>query len=650
MLLQQIKTWTAIRTLQSRSRIQRSYMGSLSPITPTDMSADAERVQAAESDSEGSVTWTDASGEGAAKVTKWTGDGCSITAYEIKEEENDRTRASKVAGVHVACLSYRHHIVYINHLPQPDPHPTRPFRAHKTLATNVGALMHKLAYHAPIHTAIASCLPRENMWRPCELDGQLEIPGAASLEPIELLFHNPHDMLGGFSYASYAVQSLGYSSWAEERDKDILREYFKEPSNIVLHSDCPHLAPHIVITPAEETPNDFYIPWNNRTLPQWSGFLMVPPYDLATGRLGPSYCQPAPQESNSQSSGDSTLVDEGPEKGTVVLSKRVFCHSRFHSFVEATANERLILYHVAKALQKHQCKAVAYAASARAPVFRRRYEVPEFLASIEKPFVWMDPAEPLLAGTKHMPGATVLESSCPFVAPHILISSPPPQNPWIPWHNAVNDPQDGRYLTVPSSRVNYINSGEDEGEEPEPRYATSSAASSRFFLGSGDDEEEEDDDVQIEDADYEVEDELEVDHSESPPLSRPSSPGPETPTDDTTFLRGFFSVRRPSFVIDEDDEDDRALALAIAKNAVDEYYHHSASMLRVSLPVIEEEDSPLDGVMEGFSPKPSLMQPVHLAAAVATDEDDDLPPLDGWYLGGPHNVRTRTLVSAVAVA
>ncbi|KAF9448249.1 hypothetical protein P691DRAFT_58848 [Macrolepiota fuliginosa MF-IS2] len=415
----------------------------------------------------------------------------------------------------------------------------------------------------------------------------------------------------------------------EERDKDILREYFRDPNNIVLHSDCPHVAPHIVITPAEDTPNDFYTPWNNRTLPQWSGFLMVPPYDLATGRLLPPNCHSVSQESDL--SNRPTLVDEAARyQDTTIISphfpKQVFCHSRFSSFVERTANERLILYHVVTALQKHQCKAAAYAASARATAFCRRYETPELLASIEQPFIWNDPAEPLLLSLKHMLGCTVLESSCPFTAPHIIINSPPPQNPWIPWHNAVNDPQDGRYLVVPSSRVNFVNMGEEE-----PEFTTSSAASSKFFFAS---DEEEDDDIR-EDADYEEdEDDLDVDHPESPPASRPASPGPETPTDDSMSLRGFFSMRRPSFVIDEDDEDDRALALAIAKTAVEEYYH-SASLLRVSLPVIEEEDS-LDA--EGFSPAPSIHLPL--------DENGDLPPLDNWYLGAS----ARTLASAVAVA
>jgi len=252
-----------------------------------------------------------------------------------------------------------------------------------------------------------------------------------------------------------------------------------------------------------------------------------------------------------------------------------------------------------------------------------------------------------------MLGATVLESSCPFVAPHIIINSPPPQNPWIPWHNALNDPQDGRYLIVPSSRVNYINMDEDEGEEVESRSVIPSATSLKFF----DDEEDIDDtqadedyeDEDYEDEDYEdedYEDDLEVDHFESPspPPSRPSSPGPETPTNDAvTFLRGVFSVRRHNFLIDEDDENDRAMALAIAKNAVErQYLHHdSASLLHVSLP-LTEEDSPLDVAVEEFSPRPNLLQ----MPTTFMDEDDGLPPFDDWYLGASHNVQTPTLVPA----
>ena len=233
-----------------------------------------------------------------------------------------------------------------------------------------------------------------------------------------------------------------------------------------------------------------------------------------------------------------------------------------------------------------------------------------------------------------MLGTTVLESSCPFSAPHIVINSPPPQNPWIPWYNAVNDPQDGCYLIVPSPRASYINMDEDVLES---RSVISSATSAKFLPASGDDEE----DIQA-DADYEDKDDLEVDQFESPSLlpSRLSSPCPETPTDDAaTFLRGFFSVRRPDLIIDEDDVDDWDLALAVAKNALGRHHHHhdSASIFRVSLPVIEE----VDIAVEVSSPRLTLMQ----VPAAFMDEDDGLPPFDGWYLGASRNAQCQPLLS-----
>ena len=70
------------------------------------------------------------------------------------------------------------------------------------------------------------------------------------------------------------------------------------------------------------------------------------------------------------------------------------------------------MYHVATAVQRHQVKALvsvyrisascprferfvaqAYLASNVARYFRRRYDNPEFIESLEKPFEWTDPAE-----------------------------------------------------------------------------------------------------------------------------------------------------------------------------------------------------------------------------------------------------------------
>lgn len=48
---------------------------------------------------------------------------------------------------------------------------------------------------------------------------------------------------------------------------------------------CPHIAPHIVITPAEETWEEEYTLWQNRIYPQWSYYLCVPPSDYSIGQM-----------------------------------------------------------------------------------------------------------------------------------------------------------------------------------------------------------------------------------------------------------------------------------------------------------------------------------------------------------------------------
>jgi len=78
--------------------------------------------------------------------------------------------------------------------------------------------------------------------------------------------------------------------------------------------------------------------------------------------------------------------------------------------VEMAWHEKLILWDVVTALQRLQCKAnvrlvmflfrlydiynvQAFHASKIAPSFRRRYDSPDFVACIERPFKWSDPAE-----------------------------------------------------------------------------------------------------------------------------------------------------------------------------------------------------------------------------------------------------------------
>jgi hypothetical protein len=58
--------------------------------------------------------------------------------------------------------------------------------------------------------------------------------------------------------------------------QDILLELRLDGRNIVLDSLCPHIAPHIVITPPVTYADDFYTPNNNRVDLQWPCFLNVP--------------------------------------------------------------------------------------------------------------------------------------------------------------------------------------------------------------------------------------------------------------------------------------------------------------------------------------------------------------------------------------
>jgi hypothetical protein len=54
--------------------------------------------------------------------------------------------------------------------------------------------------------------------------------------------------------------------------------------------------------------------------------------------------------------------------------------------------------------------------------------------------------------------------------PLIIITEPPPEDHWIAWNNATNNPQDfgyGRYLTVPSRSVSFVNFWPDEAEMEE---------------------------------------------------------------------------------------------------------------------------------------------------------------------------------------
>jgi len=141
--------------------------------------------------------------------------------------------------------------------------------------------------------------------------------------------------------------------------------------NLVLDSVYPHVTPHIVITPADETWNDYFIPLENRVDPQWPCYLMAAQFEASSAyhRL------PIPSSDADQTSSNPALMktDNLSASHRSYEPKSVFSPSRFIQLVcqlyvsqnsplivlqiECSSTERLIMYHVITALQRHQCKA-----------------------------------------------------------------------------------------------------------------------------------------------------------------------------------------------------------------------------------------------------------------------------------------------------
>lgn len=343
-----------------------------------------------------------------------------------------------------------------------------------------------------------SCLPRSApVWRLCEeTEGDDEREnGSRSL----------HDMLCSVS-ASIVTSGTNGTDNYEQRNND-LREYYSIRNNLILDSTHPD-APHIVITPVEETVEDYYIHWGNRVNPQWLGCLTVPPPIVSTTRLFPL--------NNAVISSKACSVESPNQRPSLQLSLHT---SWFDRMIKTTSKARLA-FHLRRALQKNQFKAAAFGASRVADAFRQRYDNPEFLSSIEKPFEWVDPAEPLLRHNFHHRGVLIIDSLSPFTIPHIMINAPPPQDFWVTWGNATNSPQDGgfgRYLVVPSrfGVVDYINLPQSPCET----------------------------------SDSNCENEVDLSESSSPP----GTPFPETPLCDQS---DFFYIQRPEEMMDDSNEND----------------------------------------------------------------------------------------------
>ncbi|KAG6880150.1 hypothetical protein C0992_004602 [Termitomyces sp. T32_za158] len=353
---------------------------------------------------------------------------------------------------------------------------------------------------------------------------------------------------------------------------------------------CPHIAPHIVITPAEETWEDESIPWQNSVDPQWPFYLCVPPLDYSNGRM--LVIEPHPL---SETQTDPILFNTTQSPSLAFgLLRPVFRPSIFeHSANESSQNENQSSYfqwsstlpHVHDLsdemmnFQKAACKATFFSASDIARALRKRYDFqPNVLSDVEPGFTWTDPAEPLLIANRRMLGATILDSICPFLTPHIIINSPPPQPYHLTENNTTPYTQDAAFgdrLVVEASYTSIIN---------ETGYSPASSTSivdnwkdQSFYCSSL------------------------VDLDESTIDSRPGSPLPETP-DDHDDDHYFHFAQFDDGVLNEN-------GLAI--------HHEYQSIYRVDSPV------QVDLYAQKF-------QATSRSIFYIEEDDDELPSLDDW--------------------
>jgi hypothetical protein len=144
--------------------------------------------------------------------------------------------------------------------------------------------------------------------------------------------------------------------------------------NLILDSTCPETVPHIVVTPPEPYLDECSVLWQNRLHPQSTRNLVVPqcyPFPLAW--------MPPPDSHPQQMQRPHEPINDTP----LLRPKAVFSPSRFAQSVQLqpcdskfcfrltchitqvqySANERLIMYHVTTAIQKHLVKALVRAST-----------------------------------------------------------------------------------------------------------------------------------------------------------------------------------------------------------------------------------------------------------------------------------------------
>lgn len=357
------------------------------------------------------------------------------------------------------------------------------------------------------------------------------------------------DLIAGERIAqleSIAEISADYEVFSErssvEEDNDLLRALKRNGRNLVLDSVYSHLAPHIVPTQTWRSPSSTHV---------------------SQSKAHTRYKVVSPAKAN---------YNVGMNTNDWPL--RVFSHEEFAESVQMATEETIMSLELVVAVQRHQAKANAFHASKTAPWFRRRYDSPSFVSSVERPFKWIDPAESLLLTFRRCHGTTIIDSVTPFTVPHIVISEPAPQIPWIPISNYPTDPQDcqwGARLTVPAKFINIVNP---------PSEAAESDSDSDFS----------DEERHVNFIEY---------VSSGGLSSRPETTEPATPLAAQDQCKSFF-VDGP--VHDEGRE--FASFLDASPNRTDE---------ALAVPSCDE------------------MLPIDYGAL--GDDEDDLPPFDDWYTG-----------------
>lgn len=200
----------------------------------------------------------------------------------------------------------------------------------------------------------------------------------------------------------------------------------------------------------------------------------------------------------------------------------------------------------------------------------------EPFSHLEKPITWSDPALPLFSWFFRHPGTLIIDSATPLTVPHIAITEPPiwDYNLYVNIHNSTQSPQDagwGQSLVVPSPVVDFVNLPDDvpfDSGEPTSVYSTTSQY-------------------------VELETEGDVSELESP------SEGCVVGSPDSTVLQ------TPGLLtpIGEEEEFDLVVFASIQDSHL----------------------SPVGGDELLLEEAPQVVD-IH-----CDDEDDDLPPLDGWY-------------------